>query len=123
MEKFLEYIELILTGVGVVIIMTVFAIFRHISPWKAAAICAIAVGIVHGVIFYTVRSAQRKVRHKAVRAIRYKLQDVVVEKMNALLLAADLKEDELTSANYAIQDIQRDLAIIEAESLLAGRFH
>ena len=122
MQSFLENLELILTGIGMVIIVAAFGIFRDIAPWKAAAVCATAVGLLHGIIFYAVRSAQRKVRHKAVRSIRYKLQDVVSEHVQALVLTTTEDEEQVAaSAAYALEDIERSLAIIEAETLMAGR--
>ena len=52
MRKALEFLELILTGVGLLVVAAVFAIFRNVEPWKAAAISALAVGVLHGCIFF-----------------------------------------------------------------------
>ena len=60
MKKVLEYLELILTAVGVVVVAVVFALFRNVAAWKAAAISAVGVGVLHGIIFFIVRSAQRR---------------------------------------------------------------
>jgi len=46
----LEYLEL--TAIGVLVVIVVFALFRNIAPWKAAAISALAVGVLHGIIFF-----------------------------------------------------------------------
>src|ERR1700761_1170690 len=59
METFLRYIELVLTAVGLLVVIAVFAMFHNIAPWEAAAICAVAVSVVHGAIFFAVRAMQR----------------------------------------------------------------
>ncbi len=55
MKKTLEYLELILTAAGVLVVIVAFALFRNVAPWKAAAISALAVGVLHGTIFFIVR--------------------------------------------------------------------
>lgn len=119
MQRFLENLELILTAVGVVVILCIFAIFRNMSPWRAAALCALAIGVVHGIIFYAVRSQQRKARNSAIRAIRYKLNDVIAEKFQLAMLAAEFPNEGWSySANQALQEIESSLALIEAETLM-----
>jgi len=122
MQKLLEYLELILTGAGVLVVLVFFTTFRNISPWKAAALSAVAVGALHGVVFFVVRSAQRSARNKAVRAIRQTLDDLVRNKLQVVLFATEIKdEDWRPAAQRAVQEIQNSLNRIEAESLTATR--
>lgn len=123
MSKALQYLELILTGAGVGVVVLVFAIFHNIQPWKAAAIAAIAVGVIHGIIFFLVRSAQRRARNQAVRSIRNTFDDLVRNKLQVVLFATEIQdEDWRPAAQRAVQEIQNSLRRIEAESFTASRF-
>lgn len=120
MQKLLEYLELVLTGVGVVVVIACFAVFRHIDPWKAAALSALAVGVVHGLIFFAVRSAQRQARYKSIQNIRHTLDDLVRNKLQVVLFATEIKDqDWRPAAQRAVEEIQISLRRIEAESLTA----
>ena len=121
MQRFLEYLELILTLAGIIVVALVFAMFRHLTPWKAAALSALAVGVLHGIIFFLVRSAQRRARQKAVRTIRLTLDDLVRNKLQVVLFATEIKdEDWRPAAQRAVQEIQHSLNRIEAESFRAA---
>jgi len=117
MKPFLRYLELILTLVGVVVIVLIFAIFRNTTPWKAAAICAAVVGVVHGLIFYLVRSRQRKTRSQEVFSIRGMLDDMVNNRLNVVLYPTEENDDWRVRAQHAIWEIQTRLNFIEAENL------
>jgi len=117
MKPFLRYLELILTAVGVVIIVLIFTIFRNTTPWKAAAICALVVGVMHGLIFYLVRSRQRKTRSQEVFSIRGMLDDMVNNRLNIVLYPAEENDDWRVRAQHAIWEIQTRLNFIEAENL------
>jgi hypothetical protein len=122
MRRTLEYLELILTGAGVLVVAIVFAIFRNIAAWKAAAICALTVGVLHGVIFFVVRSTQRSARNLAIHNIRHTLDDLVRNKLQVVLFATEIKdEDWRPAAQRAVQEIENSLNRIEAESLTAAR--
>ena len=117
MKPFLRYIELILTLVGVVVIVLIFAIFRNTTPWKAAAICAVVVGVVHGLIFYLVRSRQRKTRSQELFSIREMLDDMVNNRLSVVLYPTEESDDWRTRAQHAVWEIQARLNFIEAENL------
>jgi hypothetical protein len=109
---------LILTAVGVVVVIAVFAIFHAIAPWKAAAICAVTVSVIHGLIFFGVRSAQRGGRKKAVVSIRTMLDELVNNKLEVELFPSDGEpEDWHFKAQRAVWEIQARLNYIEAESI------
>ena len=118
MKIFLRYLELTLTAAGVVVVIVVYALCRHMDPWRAAALCAVVVGVLHGLIFYTVRSAQREARNKNVFSIRGMLEDMMQNKLQVVLFPATSEnEDWRSAAQRAVWEIQARLNFIEAESL------
>lgn len=118
MKTFLQYIELVLTAVGVVVVLAVFAVFHNMAPWKAAAICAVAVSVIHGAIFYAVRSRQRQGRTQAVFSIRTMLDDLMDDKLTVQLYPTPGgTESWQEKAQRAVFEIQARLNYIEAESL------
>ena len=122
MRNWLEYLELILTAAGVLVVLIFFSIFRDIAAWKAAAISALAVGVLHGVIFFAVRSAQRRARNIAIRNIRARLDDLVRNKLQVVLFATEIQDqDWRPAAQGAVQEIVNNLNQIESESLTAIR--
>ena len=123
MKPFLRYLELILTAVGVVVVLVIFAVFRNSYPWKAAAVCAVAVAVVHGLIFYAVRSRQRKARSKEVFSIREMLDDMVNNQLSLVLYPNDESDDWRARAQHAIWEIQARLNFIEAESLKSSKLN
>jgi hypothetical protein len=122
MQGLLEYLELILTGAGLVVIGVVFAVFRNLEPWKAAGIAAILVGFIHGIVFFVVRSAQRRERQRAIIRIRHTFDDLVRNKLQAILFATEIQGDDWRpAAQHAVQEIHHSLDRIEAESLRVTR--
>lgn len=120
MKIFLRYLELTLTAAGVVVVIVVYALCRHMDPWRAAALCAVVVGVLHGLIFYTVRSAQREARNKNVFSIRGMLEDMMQNKLQVVLFPSTTEnEDWRSAAQRAVWEIQARLNFIEAESFKA----
>jgi hypothetical protein len=118
METFLRYIELVLTAVGVMVVVAVFVLFRNIAPWEAATICAVAVSVVHGAIFFAVRSLQRRGRNEAVGSIRTTLDELVDGKLDEVLNAEEGDERNWRfRAQRAVWEIQSRLSYIEAENI------
>jgi ABC-type transport system involved in cytochrome bd biosynthesis fused ATPase/permease subunit len=122
MRFFLKYLELILTAAGVLVVVVFFSAFRNIAPWKAAALSAVAVGVLHGAIFFAVRSAQRSTRSKELRSIRQTLNDLMRNKLQVVMFAAEIKnQDWRPEAQQAVQEIQNRLNAIEGEALTFKR--
>jgi predicted membrane channel-forming protein YqfA (hemolysin III family) len=118
MRIFLRYLELTLTAAGVVIVIVVYALCQHMNPWKAAALCAVVVGVLHGLIFYAVRSAQREARNRNVFSIRGMLEDMMKNRLQVVLYpGTGDDEDWRSAAQRAVWEIQARLNFIEAESL------
>ena len=118
MQWLLRYLELVLTAAGVVVVAVVFAIFRDVSAWKAATIAAVAVGVLHGSIFFAVRAAQRRARRQAVRQIRETFENLIRNKLQVVLFAAEVPSgDWRPAAQRAVEEIQESLERIDAEPL------
>jgi len=117
MKSILQHIELTLTAAGVVVVVVVYYLCRHINAWKAAALCAVLVGVVHGFIFYSVRSAQREARKKNVFSIREMLDNMMKNELNVVLYPGDEQEEDWrAAAQRAVWEIQTRLNFIESES-------
>ncbi len=122
MQRALEYLELILTAVGVLLIAVVFVLFRHVSAWKAATIAAVAVGILHGSIFFAVRSLQRRVRRQEVQRIREMFNNLIRNKLQIVLFATEVPNgDWRPAAQKAVEEIQQSLDRIDGEPLRFNR--
>ena len=117
MKSLLRYLELILTGVGVIVVFVIFALFRNTSPWEPAAIAAVAVGIIHGIIFYIVRNKQRKARSYEVFSIRGMLDDMIQNRLSTSLYPPNADDNWRTRAQLAVWEIQTRLNFIEDEVL------
>lgn len=91
---FVNHIELWLSGVALLLIFGIPAVAgpSGIAFWRLTAIIAIAVGTIHGVIFWVVRRRQRQIRRKSIREIRAMLADVVKNRLAAINMY--LPEDE-----------------------------
>jgi hypothetical protein len=121
MKYLLRYLELILTAVGVVVVFLVFALFPSAYPWKPAAICAVAVAVVHGIIFYIVRSRQQEARCKEVFSIREMLDDMVSNKLDVVLYPTKEGDDWKVRAQHAVWEIQARLNFIEGDGWRARK--
>ena len=83
---FVDHIELWLSGVALVFIFGIPAVAgpSGLDFWRLTAIIAIAVGTIHGVLFWVVRRRQRQIRRESVRAIQAMLADVVKNRLTAI---------------------------------------
>lgn len=90
MRLFLKYIELILTGAGLLVVGFVPALVSSSSETSltARAVTAILVGVIHGVIFFIIRHRQRQAREETIREIRGMLKDVVNNDLTVISIAA-----------------------------------
>jgi hypothetical protein len=83
----MSYLELWLSAVGVAVILflpTLLGIARD-NYWYVTALVAIVVGIVHGLIFWSVHRRQRFVRDHTVAQVRAMLRDDIQKQVAALL--------------------------------------
>lgn len=90
-----DYLELWLSAVGVGVILLVPALLRP-SPesyWHVTAWLAIFIGVLHGLIFWSVHRRQRYVRDHTLAQVRAMLRDDI-HKQVAALLSMDTRATE-----------------------------
>jgi ABC-type multidrug transport system fused ATPase/permease subunit len=127
-QWFVNNIELVLSTVGLAVIVTVPLLLQP-SPdelWRVAAVTAVVVGLLHGVIFWLIRRRQRQMRAATIAQIREMLQDVVrnqlaVISMNAQLSGAQSRHQQRIEAS--INRIEEALRHISEESLTRWLAH
>lgn len=87
MHWFLRYLELWLSAAGVAVILLVPAVVgvSRDNYWHVTALVAIVVGVVHGLIFWSVHHRQRLVRERTVAQVRAMLRDDIHKQVAALL--------------------------------------
>jgi hypothetical protein len=92
MTWFLRYLELHLTGAGLIVIFAAAAVANrfNVDLWQVTGCTATAVGAIHGMIFWFVRRRQRQVRQVAIDDVRSMLKDVVKTQLAVLQLAHEL---------------------------------
>lgn len=87
--------ELWLSAAGVAVILLLPRLLGATrgNYWRATAITAIAVGVLHGLIFWSVRRRQRAVREKTLAEAHAMLRDGI-QKQVAALLTMDARATE-----------------------------
>ena len=88
MKGFLRHMELWLSALGIVLILLVPGLLlrgRGGDLWKVTAYLAIAVGLLHGLIFWLVRRRQRRVREQTLAEAHAMLRDGIHRQVAALL--------------------------------------
>ncbi len=118
----LNNIELLLSGLGLVVILAVPAVLRP-EPrdwWRVTAITAIAVGVLHGVLFWLIRRRQRQARAAVIAQIREMLGDVVKNQLAIISLNAQLsgaQSRHQQRIETSVKRIEEALTHISEESL------
>jgi hypothetical protein len=92
---FLNHIELWLSAAGVALVFLLPGLLglEGANPWRATAWTAIAIGVLHGIIFWVVRRRQRRVREQTLREAHAMLRDSI-QKQVAALLTMDARATE-----------------------------
>ena len=78
-KRFIDNIELWLSAAGLLVVWGAAAVLgpTGVGVWQIAAVTALGVSVLHGVIFWVVRRRQRTIRSKSVHDIREMLLDQV----------------------------------------------
>lgn len=103
MQSFIRNLELWLTAAGLVVvaIAAAWSAAVHIEPWRTAAIAATAVGVIHGVLFWIVRSRQRKMRTQTIAEVQFMLSDIVNNQLGIIMAAAEMTPGNTASSETA----------------------
>lgn len=82
-RHFVDNIELWLSGAGLLVVWAAAALLgpTGVGVWEIAAVTALGVSVLHGVIFWVVRRRQRLIRAKSVHDIREMLSDQVTNQL------------------------------------------
>ncbi len=124
-NAFVDNIELWLSGAGLGVILGVPNLFAPAagSFWKVAAITAIGVGLLHGLIFWAIRRRQRIVRHRAIDEIREMLRDVVKNKLAIIDMylpeenGQEIVEAQLVGIRETIEQITLHVDTLSEEAI------
>jgi hypothetical protein len=122
---FINHIELWLSAVALVLI---FGIPAAVGPqglefWRLTAIIAIAVGTIHGVIFWVVRRRQRQIRRRSIQQIQQMLADVVKNRLTAIDMYLPEEDDpemvrqEVDGIRTSIREIAQHVDNLSEETL------
>ena len=123
----IRHLELILTGAGLAVILAVPQCFPATARVMAAAVTATLVGVVHGLIFWSVRRRQRQMRAALVADLQSMLKDRINNRLQVVLLNAgesssDMRADDRTRLDEiatAVREVSQLLDVISLESLSA----
>jgi len=112
MGFFLRHLELFLTAAGLVVIFGVTALFHpaDTSPWTVATVTAVAVGVLHGFLFWLVRQRQRDVRRRALAETERMLRDVIINQLAVIRLTVDMQTHPPVPAS--LDRIERAITVI-----------
>jgi len=122
---FVNHIELWLSGVALVLIFGLPALAGPSGTdfWRLTALIAIAVGTIHGLIFWVVRRRQRQIRRESIQEIRAMLADVVKNRLAAIDMYLPEEEDpemvrkEVEGIRQSISDIADHVDNLSEETL------
>ncbi|HEY1111350.1 MAG TPA: hypothetical protein VGE76_22030 [Opitutaceae bacterium] len=128
MQSFLRNLELWLTAAGLVVVAAAAAWSAavHIEPWRTAAIAATAVGVIHGVLFWVVRTRQRKMRARTIAEVQFMLSDIVNNQLGVIVAAAEMSssstapteaEEHAARIRNSVQRISDGVRHLSEESL------
>ena len=123
MRWLLSYLELWLSAAGVAVILFLPTLLG-VSPenyWHVTALVAIFVGVLHGLIFWSVHRRQRYVRDHTVAQVRAMLRDDIHKQVAALLTmdasATDRQRVQLDGVFDSLILLDHMLESISAERL------
>lgn len=121
----INHIELWLSGVALVLIFGIPGVVgpSGVAFWRLTALIAIAVGTIHGVIFWVVRRRQRQIRRQSIREIQQMLADVVKNRLTAIDMYLPEDEDpemvrqEVDGIRQSIREIADHVDNLSEETL------
>jgi hypothetical protein len=128
-RNFVDNLEIYLTFAGLAVIFAMPALFGGLGDyWQVLGVTAIAVGVVHGLLFWVVRRRQRQVRRELIVATREMLADRIRNQLQVLLVAATENRDETNRARVqaameASHEIVRTLDQLSLDSLQRWEKH
>ncbi len=124
MTFLLRHLELHLTAVGLLVILSAGFLFQEqaLGPWRITALVAIAVGAIHGCLFWCVRHRQRQVREQTIESAKDMLRDVVNNQLLIIQMADEMNRRRPGSVaprtvDHSVAAISDALESLSRESL------
>lgn len=119
MKFFLDNLEIVLSLAGLLVIWLVPSfVVRGYDVWKVAAVTAIAVGLLHGMIFWLVRRRQRNVRREAIKELQMMLRDVINNQLTIVMASASRPDPKnVERVRSSVQRVSDLLNTLSEESL------
>ncbi|HEX7631927.1 MAG TPA: hypothetical protein VF388_07330 [Lacunisphaera sp.] len=116
MSFFLRHLELFLTAAGLVVVFGATALFHpgNTNPWTIAAVTAVGVGVIHGVIFWVVRERQRAVRRSTLHETERMLRDIVINQLAIIRISVDLQQGDRRKPQLALQHVEQAIGKINS---------
>jgi sensor domain CHASE-containing protein len=114
MSFILRYLEIIFTVAGIAVIFGVTALFSspQTSVWQVAAITAIVVGVIHGVLFWLVRRRQQHVRQTTITELQGMLKDIINNQLTVIQVMTNLREAKPEETKRACDYTSRSVVAI-----------
>lgn len=126
MTVLVKYIELILTGVGLLILTLMMLLFPESteSKWTIISVVALVISTLHGIIFFIVRSRQRRIRQTVIKEVSHMLQDRVNNKLTvvAMNVSGETVKD-VEEVQTAIREVSTYVNSLSEESLKRWQTH
>jgi hypothetical protein len=126
MAFLLRHLELYLTVLGLLVILSAGFLLQEqtLGPWRVTALVAIAVGAIHGCLFWGVRQRQRMVRDDTIHAVQSMLRDVVNNQLLVIQMADSMNRRQPGSVaqktvDHSVAAISDALESLSRESLRA----
>ena len=127
LQIFIRHLELWLSAAGLAVIVLMPSIFVTELPdwWHVAGLTAIAVGLLHGVIFWIVRQRQRWVREQTLNEVRALLKHSSNNPLTSIALQAGMFGDknpaQVREILAAVDRISQALSTLSDERLTRWR--
>ena len=126
-KHFIDNIELWLSGAGLLVVWVAAAVLEPtgVGVWQIAALTALAVSVLHGVIFWVVRRRQRRIRSESVHTIREMLTDQVSNQLAIMRMWIPEGSDQeafdahFAGINESISEIDEMVNRLSVEKLKA----
>ena len=114
MNFILRYLEIVFTVVGIGVIFGVTALLssRGASIWQVAAITAVMVGVIHGLLFWVVRRRQHQVRVTTIVELQGMLKDIINNQLTVIRAMNDLRDVRPGEAQRAFDYTARSVTTI-----------
>lgn len=109
--RFIDNLELWLSAAGLIVVWAAVVVAPvETNLWKLAALTALIVSVLHGVLFWVVRRRRQRARAQAIHETREMLADVVKNQLAVLHLW--VQSSDAAEKHVYLQDIETSIETI-----------